>query len=182
VGELSIILISFGAFEKDVTGRISEDITSVFQYPVQLRECNPDLSNYYNPRRRQYDANKILQVVSDMSPSPVVKTIGLLRIDLFIPILTYIFGQAKLNGNTGIVSLYRLRNELYGLEQNNDLLNDRLRKVVIHELGHTFGLIHCHNPSCIMRSSTYVEDIDQKKINFCNSCQTGINKLTAIHI
>ena len=139
-------------------------------------ECNQDFSEYYNPGRRQYDANKILEYVSGMPPRHAVKTIGLLRIDLYIPILTYIFGQAKLNGNTSIASLYRLRNELYGLKQNYILQFERLRKVAIHELGHNFGLIHCYNPDCIMRSSTYVEDIDQKGINFCNKCQDELNK------
>ena len=27
------------------------------------------------------------------------------------------------------------------------------------------GLIHCHVPTCVMRSSTYVEDIDQKSVS-----------------
>jgi len=101
---------------------------------------------------------------------------GLFRVDLFIPILTYIFGQAVLNGNTGIVSLFRMKNELYGLPQNNNLLIERFRKVVIHELGHTFGLIHCQYPNCVMRSSTYVEDIDQKKNFFCKNCQEELNR------
>ena len=105
-----------------------------------------------------------------MAPPGAFKTIGLLRVDLYIPILTYIFGQSVLNGSTGIVSLYRLRNELYGLEQDDRLLTERFRKVIIHELGHSLGLIHCLNPICIMRSSTYVEDLDQKKLEFCNKC------------
>ena len=172
----TIILICFGTFEQDVTSWIAEDITREFQYRVELVEKNPDLSKYYSPGRRQYDANSIMKVVSDMSPAHAVKTIGLLKVDLFIPILTYIFGQAALSGNTAIASIYRLRNELYGLKQNYILQIDRLRKVVIHELGHTFGLIHCINPNCIMRSSTYVEDLDQKGIGFCSNCQAVLNK------
>lgn len=96
------------------------------------------------------------------------------RVDLFIPILTYIFGQAAFRGRTGIASLYRLRNEQYGMKKNEWLLIDRFTKVVIHELGHTFGLIHCHVPSCVMRSSTYVEDIDQKDKHLCIRCRNTI--------
>ena len=110
--------------------------------------------------------------VAELSPPNALKTIALFKVDLFIPILTYIFGQAILNGNTGIVSLYRLRNEHYGLEKNEKVQLDRFKKVIIHELGHSFGLTHCHIPTCIMRSSTYVEDIDQKEQHFCHACKT----------
>jgi archaemetzincin len=150
---------------------ISDDITEIYRYPVTVKKCNTDLSDFYSPGRRQHDANSIMQLVSDITPPQAVKSVGLLKIDLFIPIFSYIFGQAALNGKTAIASLYRLRNELYGLRQNYILQIERLRKVVIHELGHTFGLTHCFHPGCVMRSSTYVEDIDQKGIHFCSVCQ-----------
>jgi archaemetzincin len=170
----SIILISCGHFEKDLIDIIVEDITREFHYPVIFKEYDFDISNFYYPARRQYDANSLLKVVSEMSYPGSFKKIGLFRVDLFIPILTYIFGQAILNGDSGIVSLYRLRNELYGLKQSKTILNERLRKVIIHEIGHMFGLIHCQNPVCVMRSSTYVEDIDQKNQNLCIKCRTMI--------
>ena len=103
-----------------------------------------------------------------------LKTLGLFNVDLFIPILTFIFGQAFLGGRTGIASLYRFSNERYGIAGDNQFLLDRFKKEVIHELGHTFGLIHCHNPTCVMRSSTYVEDIDQKNQQMCPSCKAEI--------
>jgi archaemetzincin len=97
--------------------------------------------------------------------------IGLFSVDLFIPILTFIFGQAYLNGRTGIVSVYRLSNERYGMSANEEILKERLMKEIIHELGHMFGLVHCSNPLCVMRSSTYVEDIDQKNHRLCDKCE-----------
>ena len=172
----NITIILGGHFEKDVLRMVSEDITREFHYPVIQQAGNFDLSGYYHPGRRQYDANGILKEVSEISTPGSIKTMGLFRVDLFIPILTYIFGQAVLNGNTGIVSLFRMKNELYGLPQNNNLLIVRFLKVVIHELGHTFGLIHCQYPNCVMRSSTYVEDIDQKKNFFCKNCQEELNR------
>ena len=98
----------------------------------------------------------------------------LFQVDLFIPILTYIFGQAYLGGRTAIASSYRLKNESYGMTIDDKLLLGRFTKEVIHELGHTFGLIHCQNPLCVMRSSTYVEDIDQKERHLCPICRSLI--------
>lgn len=168
--------MSCAHFEKDIISKISDDINREFEYKVLIIECTLDLSTYYNPGRRQYDANRILEKISKISPQGSIKTMGLFGVDLFIPILTYIFGQAILCGETAIASFYRLRNELYGLEKNNEILIERFRKVIMHELGHTFGLIHCKNPICIMRSSTYVEDIDQKKLHFCHHCKIALNR------
>jgi len=62
------------------------------------------------------------------------------------------------------------------LPKNDDLLLERFIKVIIHELGHTFGLKHCHAPRCIMISSTYVEDLDQKDQSFCPECTALVGK------
>jgi archaemetzincin len=172
-----IILVSCGLFEKKLTGRVVRDVSDQFHYPVEMKECNMDISHFYNPGRRQYNANEILEAIRHRAPANAFRVIGMVRVDLYIPILTYIFGQATLNGRTGVVSLYRLRNEHYGLEPDEGLLAERFSKVIIHELGHTFGLIHCRNPVCVMRSSTYVEDLDQKENNFCHRCRAELNRI-----
>lgn len=133
-----------------------------------------DVSQFYDPARRQYNANLLLEAMKVRAPNGYIRYISLFRGDLYIPILTYIFGQAELNGQFGITSLFRLRNELYGLEEDYELMLKRLGKVVIHELGHTFGMIHCNHPVCVMRSSTYVEDLDQKENRFCYSCEAKL--------
>lgn len=134
-------------------------------------EGKMDLSDFYDPSRRQYDGTKLLKAVDMMFPPDSLKTLGLFNVDLFIPILTYIFGQAYLGGRSGIVSTYRLKNELYGLRQDERLLRSRFKKVCIHELGHSFGLVHCHVPQCVMQSATYVEDIDLKEQHLCADCR-----------
>jgi len=151
-------------------------VARVYFLPVSVEESHIDLSEYYDPIRRQYNGNGILKEIDSMSSNQFVKKVGLFRVDLYIPILTYIFGQAVLNGTAGIASLYRLRNEHYGMKRDEDLLTSRLSKVIIHELGHTFGLIHCHVPTCVMRSSTYVEDIDQKDMTICSQCRNSLNE------
>jgi archaemetzincin len=166
-----ILIVSYGQFEKEFLEKIANDITVEFKYPALRQESRMDLAGFYDPKRRQYDGRKLLKQMDTMLTPATFKAIGLFRVDLFIPILTYIFGQAIFKGKTGIASLYRLRNEQYGMKRDNDLLFDRFRKVIIHEIGHTFGLVHCYVPSCVMRSSTYVEDIDQKKHNLCAKCK-----------
>ena len=175
MSEQAIVVVNHGNFEKDFLDKIVSRLHLEFLLPVTSEESHLDLSDYYDPTRRQYNGNSLLKELDSYTSSPNVKKIALFRVDLCIPILTYIFGQAPLNGKTGIASLYRLRNEQYGMKKDEDLLLDRFRKVITHELGHMFGLLHCHVPHCVMRSSTYVEDLDQKSHNFCNKCRNEIS-------
>jgi len=90
--------------------------------------------------------------------------------------LTYVFGEAELDGRAAVVSAFRLDNELYGMPPDPDLLFERLVKESLHELGHTFGLMHCHRTDCVMSSSTYVEHIDLKNDRFCDRCLRALRK------
>lgn len=175
----NILLITHGHFERNNLEIIAESITSEFLFPVKFKENHADLTDFYDPTRRQYDGNKLIKLLDFISDPDSLKVIGLFRVDLFIPILTYIFGQAVYKGKSGIVSIYRLKNEQYGMIKDDNLLLDRFIKVISHELGHTFGLAHCHVPTCLMRSSTYIEDIDQKNQTLCNNCRAELIELSA---
>jgi archaemetzincin len=166
-----IILITYGEFEADYLLDIAEEVGQEFGQPVVINSSRMDLKAFFDRDRRQYDGNRLLREIDSLPVKNAIKKVGLFRVDLFIPILTYIFGQAIYRGDTGIASLYRLKNEQYGMPPDEDLLYERFRKVIIHELGHTFGLVHCLVPNCVMRSSTYVEDIDQKRHHLCSQCR-----------
>jgi len=167
----NITLISFGRFEKEFLQSLAEGVVSVYGLQVTIDEKKIDLSQFYEPSRKQYDGNGLLKLIDSAQISTAFKIVGLFRVDLFIPILTYIYGQAFLNGRTAIASLFRLKNERYGMPADERLLLNRFTKEVVHELGHTFGLKHCHTPGCVMSSSTYVEDIDQKSQFLCVHCR-----------
>jgi archaemetzincin len=170
----NITLISFGYFDESFLKNVAEAVKKEYLFPVNIKEGHLDLSEFYDPTRRQYNGVKLLRDINTLFANDSSKTIGLFSVDLFIPILTYIFGQAFLNGRSGIASHYRLSNERYGINTEDKLIAERFNKEVIHELGHTFGLIHCHISTCVMRSSTYVEDIDQKSENLCQNCRKEI--------
>lgn len=172
-----ITLISFGYFDADFLRYVAEAVKKELLLDVNIREGHLDLSEFYDPTRRQYNGVKLIHEVENAFASDSSKTVGLFNVDLFIPILTYIFGQAFLNGRAGIASNYRLSNERYGIITDDKMVLNRFIKEVIHELGHTFGLIHCHIPTCVMRSSTYMEDIDQKSIHLCLNCRNEYNKI-----
>jgi archaemetzincin len=173
----AITIFSFSRFERGFLEKISEVVMCELNCIVTIKEAHVDISGFYDPVRRQYNGDKLLKIVGTLNGTADSKTIGLLNVDLFIPILTFIFGQAQLGGRSAIASQYRLSNERYGMPADDNLLLQRFTKEVIHELGHTFGLLHCHTPNCVMRSSTYVEDIDQKEAQFCEKCRVELGMI-----
>jgi archaemetzincin len=91
-------------------------------------------------------------------------------VDLFIPVLTFVFGQAQLDGPGAVVSTYRLRSEFYGLPGDEGMLVERAIKECVHELGHSFGLVHCQDYGCVMHASSSVDEVDIKGADFCRRC------------
>jgi archaemetzincin len=121
--------------------------------------------------RNQYHSTKILKEIVGHAPSDAFKILGVIEKDLCIPILTFVYGEAQLNGIGAIVSLARLRQEFYGVKPDEDIFRGRLHKEALHELGHTFGLIHCSLVECLMYLSNTILDVDRKGRSFCRHCQ-----------
>jgi archaemetzincin len=129
---------------------------------------DPELA--FDASRGQYNSRVLLaHLLREEGPQPE-RILGVTGVDLFIPVLTFVFGEAQLGGRAAVVSTHRLASERYGLPPSPALLRQRLAKEAIHELGHTYGLVHCHEPRCVMQSSTYVEEIDLKGERFCPAC------------
>lgn len=149
-------------------------ISDAFHSKTKRKEFKINLKDVFDSNREQYNSSLILQQLIMKPPLDAQKMLGVVDVDLFIPILTFVFGEAQLNGIGAVVSTNRLHNRFYGLPENKQLTTERLLKEAVHELGHTFGLIHCQQPQCVMNSSTYVENIDQKSAEFCPSCQKSI--------
>ena len=148
-------------------------ISARFKAEVRLSSRHLDLTRFFNPVRSQYNANEIIKELLPLTNGDD-KIVGVTQLDLFLPVLSYIFGQAYLGGSAALVSSYRLENIRYGLADNPKLLLERLLKGILHELGHAFGLKHCLQPGCVMVSSTYVEEIDQKSDLFCKHCRAKL--------
>ena len=169
-----IDIIPIGEVEETLLLFLRQSLFQTFKIQTRVRNRRFNLSPIYDPVRNQYNSTGLLLELLNNSPPETSKILGITELDLFIPIFTFLFGEAQLNGVAALVSTHRLRNQFYGIPEDKELLKDRLLKEGIHELGHTFGLVHCFTLKCVMKSSTYVEDIDQKSINFCRRCEEQI--------
>lgn len=162
--------------EPDLLQRLGDDLAEGLGTSVRLRVPWFDPETAYDPSRGQYNSTRILKSLLGDPDGAAARILGVAGVDLFIPVLTYVFGEAQLDGRAAVVSTHRLRAEAYGLPADDALLAERLLKEAVHELGHTLGLLHCANPTCVMRASTYVEEIDLKRAGFCPPCLDDVRR------
>jgi archaemetzincin len=177
---MKIAILQIGKIEQDVPELIRENLSKTFAMSeiAILRNAMPLSSAPYDSVRKQYYSSLLLMVIREYAREiEADKILGTINADLFVPGLNFVFGEAESPGKAAIVSLYRLRPEFYGDQANRTLFLERAAKEAIHETGHTFGLSHCSNSSCVMSFSNTIHAVDGKKREFCSKCSTQLFKL-----
>lgn len=172
----ALYLVPVGTVPEQVWEWISKAAVEWFPLPIQRLPALPIPELTYDSKRNQYQSIEIMRMLDKQAPHNGSRIIGITDVDLSIPMLTFLFGQAQLDGPVAIVSLCRLRQEFYGLPARDDLLRERLTKEVLHEMGHTFGLVHCSEQSCAMSLSTHIAMVDRKTEQYCSRCGSQLAK------
>ncbi len=149
---------------------LAGDLARIFRTPCRVLDGVLDVKFAHNALRGQYHSTAILERLQSTCSTGKSRLLGVTAVDLFVPIFTFVFGEAQMGGKCALASLYRLNEEHYGLPSDEDKLRERLTKEAAHELGHTFGLRHCEDWQCVMASSHSVELVDVKSAEFCGEC------------
>ncbi len=157
--------IGEGEEDGELTRIVRTRLVAEFDEPV-LNWRSPDRpAGTFDARRRQHSSRDVLRWLAAMRPAQATRIMGLTDVDLFMPVLTFVFGEAQLNGPAAVVSLARLS------DRSASRTIDRAAKECLHELGHTYGLTHCDDEACVMRRSPGVLAIDEKGSTLCPACR-----------
>jgi archaemetzincin len=165
---MKITLKPMGDVADEIMNELRDRVSGVFHWPVEIGRGFNDLSHAYNREREQYLWSRLIASLKALQKDE--KVVGISNVDLYVPRLNFVFGEADPISRTAIVSLCRLRQEYYGLPADKNLFLERATNEVVHELGHTFGLGHCSNAKCVMHFSNSLADTDWKEVNFCSEC------------
>ena len=138
--------------------------------PCAVARKGIDPRGAFDARRQQFHSTALLTSLAGLPLENGASALGVADVDLFIPILTYVFGEARMGGRVAIFSATRLKQEFYGLPRDDVLFYERCEKEALHELGHTFGLVHCPLYDCVMHYSNSIEDVDVKTAAWCPDC------------
>jgi len=153
---------------------IAAHITGYLNLPAEILPPLDVPMDAFDSRRLQYDAGKILARLETLDFGRFGKLLGVFNQDLFVPIFTHVYGEARQGGNAALVSLFRLGKISGGALPPADVVLERAAKVALHELGHLFNQVHCEDHRCLMHFSGSLEDLDATPFNFCRYCAEAL--------
>ncbi|MFB3915631.1 MAG: archaemetzincin family Zn-dependent metalloprotease [Terriglobales bacterium] len=171
---MKLQLVPIGELDRRLLEELRASLATMFRGECELLSNSVSPEFAYHPERQQYHSSEILAHMQNGLSDDCWRVLGVTAVDLYIPILTFVFGEAQMGGRCALVSLHRLRQEFYGMPPDQQLLRDRLVKEAVHELGHTLELTHCDDYTCVMAASHAVEWIDIKEPRLCSVCYNKI--------
>lgn len=173
-------LLPVGTIDASLLENLRTSLSRSIQIQCEIHPARLDPAPSYHAERQQFHSSELLQRMHRLVQPNDWRLLAIADVDLYIPILKYVFGEAQIGGPCAIVSTFRLRQEFYGLDADDALLRERLLKESVHELGHTLDLRHCEDYRCAMASSHAVEWIDLREKSWCEECQAKAQgKLTS---
>jgi archaemetzincin len=165
-----ISLLPIGRLPSITPKSIAAHISGYLDLPVDILPPVKDPTHALDKKRMQYDAGILLKELESGPRFDGLKVIGVLEVDLFVPILTYVFGEAKQGGRFALVSTYRIKRNADGSAAPESTVLERAAKVALHELGHLFDLHHCMDKGCLMHFSGGLCELDETPLYFCRYC------------
>ena len=168
--ESEIKIVRVGAVDENLLEYLTLTLPETFGVRCAEVAVMLDPQEAFDERRRQCHSTQLLARLRGIDVAEGTRILGVTEVDLFIPIFTFVFGEAQVDGSAALMSTHRLHQEFYGLPKDPSLLLARAEKEAVHELGHTYGLAHCRSFDCVMRFSNSVEQVDLKPCHFCQLC------------
>jgi len=153
-----------GKIDMTAVSVIAANLQAVLGLNTQILPVQPEPEYAFLARRGQYDGGKILHALAAISDGSQFR-LAVVSVDIFTPILTFVFGESQLGGKAAVVSLFRAKSK--NLEQSYN----RAAKIAIHEIGHLLGIVHCRTPDCLMGFSNNLEKLDSLPLRFCQACE-----------
>jgi len=166
----NIFLVPVNFSSQTLLKKIFLNLRDTFPDKVSLANADIDYMPAYSSERNQYYSSLLIADAIPKTKDLDGKVILLAEFDLYVPVFTFIFGEAQLNGKISVVSLCRLHEEFYTGKTDDELLVKRAMKEILHEIGHNYGLHHCKDWDCVMHASSIIEQVDIKGSFYCSKC------------
>ena len=179
-----IVITPIGPFderEREILDAVAEFAGPWFQREVKVEEGVdlPEAEESYRERaggkRRQYLTRYLMdEIVAPRFQEEARVQIGATMADLYAgDAWNFVFGAASPAGRVGVYSFARLFEAFWGQErtaEGDKQAHWRACALVVHELGHQYGLTHCQKFKCNMNGSNSLEEADGAPLYLCPEC------------
>lgn len=165
---LPLALLPFQGVDETTMARLADQLAGKgFACSVRPPMALP--TDACNPLREQYRAERLLETTRKAVAGRVL---GVTDQDLYAKGLNFVFGMAERPGRAAVITLARLASA------DAARFQARVLKEAVHELGHTLGLAHCPQSTCVMHFSNTLADTDRKGADFCAACRARLAVLS----
>jgi archaemetzincin len=172
----NLIVHPFGEVESQLVEEVSHAVKKQFRLRVSLGRQLDVPARSFSRERGQYLSTEFLNVLAAQKQDDSLK-LGITTVDLFVPELNFVFGEASTTLRAAVFSTARLDPRAYGEIENRAILNRRAITEAVHELGHVLSLHHCSHSNCVMWFSNTLSETDRKGNKFCQRCAAQLGPL-----
>lgn len=172
-----VVVVPMGDVDFMLVNKLASNIGPVFNRSVDILKGMKMPTEAYNVVRNQHYAQVILAKIERTKANSREKVVAICEEDLYMPDETYIMSASDRLSGTAIISLYHIRQEFYGLPEDESKVYPRLFKEVVHQLAHLFDMTECRNPKCVNYYSQIMLDIDSKTDKFCDVCRRQLTNM-----
>lgn len=170
-----LYIVSLGDTPDNAEEKARSAVQSCFELNCEILSPEPRPEFALDALRDQYNALEILDWLESRFPRLDQWILGITNVDLVIPVLTFVFGEARLGGRSAVISTFRLREEFHGRPVDTMVLLSRVEKEAIHEVGHMLNLTHCLDRNCVMYPSNSLAQTDVKSTMLCPECRSSLH-------
>lgn len=162
-------IIPMGRVDAMAASVVAANLQAILGLNTRIREVRPEPVYAFLSRRGQYEAGKILHQLSFASDGGLL-TLGMVNVDIYTPILTFVYGESQMGGKAALISTFRLQSK------DTRMTYERAAKISVHEVGHLLGIVHCRAPDCLMGFSNSLTKLDSLPLTFCQACEYEVHR------
>jgi archaemetzincin len=170
-GRPVVAIAPMGEVERGFAATIGPAVAEAFEVEITAATSLTAPTGAFSRARGQYLSTAFLDVLARAKDRGWERLLGVTGVDLYVPRLNFVFGEADPRRGVAVFSVHRLRSP------EAALFARRAATEAVHELGHTYGLGHCRRRDCAMWFSNTLTETDRKGPRLCPAHASEVRRL-----